>query len=225
VISRYDFDTLQVKGGRNANTTLYFCNQTKLENSGNGLNSSDRQDLMGAVQEASTKLKRLSESALSADRETSDLLRQPTNEELQHLLHTEEIMLSNLKEEVNNAQHYARNKAHVKRIKQSSARLVSEWRTRKRKCVDFLDMMEDATEGTVKKKKCLAGTGQIELESDETPLKEARAAHKYFKQRNTKQIEHEKCRKESSSFIGVILGANLSSGVIRVPFDNEIETK
>ena len=225
VISRFDVDTLQVKVGRNVNTTLYFCNQTKLENNGNGLNSSDHQALLGAVQEASAKLRRLSESALSADRETSDLLHQPTNDKLQRLLHDEEIMLSNLKEEVSNAQSYARNKAAVKRIKQRSARMVSEWRARKRKCVDFLDMMEDATEGTVNKKKCLAGTGQIELESDETCLKEARAAHKYFKQRNMKQTEHEKYMKESSSFIGVILGANTSSVVIRVPFDNEIETQ
>jgi len=31
--------------------------------------------------------------------------------------------------------------------------------------------MEDYTEGTIPKKKCLAGNGQIEVESDETAIK------------------------------------------------------
>lgn len=49
--------------------------------------------------------------------------------------------------------------------------MATQWRKRKRICMDFLIMMEESTEGTVSAKKCLAGDGQIDLESDETAIK------------------------------------------------------
>ena len=49
--------------------------------------------------------------------------------------------------------------------------MATQWRKRKRICMDFLIMMEESTEGTISAKKCLAGDGQIDVESDETAIK------------------------------------------------------
>ena len=53
-------------------------------------------------------------------------------------------------------------------------------------CNDFLQGMEDATEGTISVKKCLSGDGQIDIDSDEAIIAAEREMYEYKKAKKAK---------------------------------------
>lgn len=65
------------------------------------------------------------------------------------------------------------NEKHKKRTKNRIDSMVAQWRQRKRLAMNFLLQMEESTEGSISAKKCLSGDGQIDVESDETVIKNA----------------------------------------------------
>ena len=54
--------------------------------------------------------------------------------------------------------------------------MVGEWKKRKSKCLLVLEQLDENSDGTISKVKCLKGDGQIAIESDEGFCKEKVAA-------------------------------------------------
>ena len=206
--------TVRVKLGRNGNTTLYYLNQSKLENEGDGLDAGERHKLVAAEQHASEALKNLFNECKSMQQETTKLLSESKNEELDTLLREKEDELNCVKGDLTNAQGFKENASRRKNLKRRVDKMASQWFQRKRKCLDFLDMMEENTEGIVSKKKCLSGKGQIEVESDEACVKQAKEF--FARKRGLSGLTGEK-DKASSFFIGVLSGPRAT--VIRVNAD------
>jgi hypothetical protein len=107
----------------------------------------------------------------SVDKETSQLLSGPTNEDVVLTLAKEEATMERLDTELERARGLVVREAVVNKVRKKLEVMVKHWRKRRRLCHDFLIMMEDSTEGSISMKKCLKGDGPIKLDSDETVLK------------------------------------------------------
>ena len=153
--------SLSIKTGRNSNTTLYYCDYSKLSNNGNGLLPDDKNNLLSDHEVAKAEMQANTHLIQSMSSETVKLSSEPTNEEATASLEEAENCVANLRGEVESAQElkcYEKTRIKVKkRIDVMSA----QWRKRRRLCMDFLMAMEDNTEGTISVKKCLSGDGQI----------------------------------------------------------------
>mmetsp|Transcript_12862 Transcript_12862/g.19525 ORF Transcript_12862/g.19525 Transcript_12862/m.19525 type:complete len:634 (+) Transcript_12862:355-2256(+) len=165
--------SLSVKAGRNANTTLYYLDHTKLENGGNGLSFDVKDKLIQDTQNATSALVSLQSTIDVCNKEADALLREPTNEEADILLQHEVVAVERLKEEVESSQKLTVDVKVRKRAEKRLEAMALYWRKRKRVCIDFLRLMDESTEGTVSYKKCVAGDGQIDIESDEMIIKGA----------------------------------------------------
>ena len=167
-----DYDgLLSMKAGRNPNTTLYYIDQNKLENCGNGLTADVKnkliQDHQSAKQEEISLQSTLKEKITDSD----NLLNQPTNQEADTALIEEEDALKKLREEVEGMRKIKVDaKARIS-VEKGIHSLLLVWRKRKRICYDFLRLMDESTEGTVSYEKCVKGDGQIDIESDESAIK------------------------------------------------------
>jgi len=89
--------------------------------------------------------------------------------------------------------------------------MAQQWRKRKRLCMEFLITMEESTEGTISAKKCLAGDGQIDIESDESAIKNAIAYGK--KKRTMASRPPTKKMKVSKSLGGKTTGLSSSQSL------------
>jgi hypothetical protein len=205
------------KVGRNANTTLYYINPSQLPNEGNGMTPDDRNELTASLQKCQEDLKVNAQSIQTINANSTQLQSEPLNEEIQKLLPTEESSVQDLSNQVTEANKLKVNASRRKVVDKKIEKMATFWRKRKRSCVDFLSMMEDCTEGTVSAKKCLAGSGQIELESDEAIVKQAKEM--YANRKNNKRHKMRPVGKASKtnggsdvqpseSFIAVTLGPN-----------------
>jgi hypothetical protein len=72
------------------------------------------------------------------------------------------------------------NENDKQKMKRNIENMAAQWRKRRRICMDFLIAMEENTDGAIRAKACLAGDGQIEIDSDEQV---AKAAVEYAKQK------------------------------------------
>lgn len=205
-------ETLLQKVGRNANTTLYYTNQSKLPNGGNGIIPEERNELVSAVQKSHEEIKENSKLIQLIHEKISLLTSEPLNEEIRQLLPLEESNVQKLYTEVNAARKLKVNESHLKLTKQKIENMSKNWRKRKRLCVDFLNMMDECTEGVVTAKKCLSGNGQIELESDEVVIKQAKQMFHNRKKTNNRQIirggNNNNEQLAHQSFVAVMLGSN-----------------
>ena len=176
-------DSLLLKVGRNANNSLFYVNQEKLAHDGNGLPPDERNELIGREQRSAQE--KDSDAARLRDMmaQTSQLLSEPTNEDATAALAEGEKAVADLKERVEDSRKHAGNEKKSAATKKRILTLADYWWKRRRLCKEFLDSMEDVTEGSISAKKCLAGDGQIELESDETVIKDALAAYESRKAR------------------------------------------
>ena len=153
--------SLSIKGGRNTNTTLYYCDYSKLSNNGNGLLPDDRNTLLSDHEVAKAELTAKEDSISSMTKESQKLLSEPTNEEAAGSLEVKENYVQELRDQVESAQELKDfEKVRVKMMKKVDV-MAAQWRKRKRLCMDFLLAMEDNTDGTISVKKCLSGDGQI----------------------------------------------------------------
>jgi len=167
--------TICVKEGRNASATLYYVDQNKLFNNGDGMMPDSRNTLIAKHESAKIELEILNQQLRHTIAQTSVLLAQPTNAEIAAKLEEDEAMNQRLHDELNISQAYKGNDKHRKQIMKSIETMTAIWRNRKRLTIDFLTMMEDITEGSVSVKKSLSGDGPIELDSDEAVIKAARS--------------------------------------------------
>lgn len=165
--------SLSVKTGRNTNTTLYFLDHTKLENGGNGLSYDVKDKLVQDIQNATSTLVSLQSTVDSCNKEADALLREPTNEEADILLQQVDVAVERLKDEVELSCKLTVDEKVRKRTEKGLEAMTLHWRKRKRTCVDFLRLMDESTEGAISFKKCVAGDGQIDIESDEMIINDA----------------------------------------------------
>jgi len=166
--------TLSIKPGRNTNTTLYYVDYTKLFNNGNGLLPDDRNTLLSAHEIAKAEKEGLSASLNSISSETIQLLSEPTNAEGSVLLEAAEETAGSLLEQLESAREFESYEKHRTKVKKRVDTMTTQWRKRRRLCMDFLINMEENTDGTISVKKCLSGDGQIYIESDDVAIKGAK---------------------------------------------------
>ena len=153
--------SLSIKAGRNANTTLYYCDYSSLTNNGNGLLPDDRNTLLSDHEIAKAEMQSQDNCIKSMTAEASKLLSEPTNEELTALFEEMEENVTSLREEVESAQELKGFEKHKVKVNKRVDTMAAQWRKRKRVCMDFLVAMEENTEGSISTKKCLSGDGQI----------------------------------------------------------------
>ena len=174
-------DSLRIKSGRNANNVLYFTNHDKSVNGGNGLPPDERNELIGAEQKSAQDLQLSRDNLKAVQNLTTKLLSEPTNQEANDRIAKEEKVLADLKANVEESRQYAGNEKKREQTKKRIRDLADVWWKRRRMCNDFLQGMEDATEGTISVKKCLAGDGQIDIDSDEAIIAAEREMYEYKK--------------------------------------------
>ena len=167
--------SLVFKAGRNVSSSLYYTKHSVLQNGGNGLEPDQRNELSANLAKAEEEQTQLQEVVRDTEKETAKLLSEPTNEALNHLLTETERSVADMRNEVNEKRKLKVNEQHKKRVKRRIDGMTSQWRKRKRLCMDFLIAMEENTEGTITVKKCLTGDGQIDIDSDEKAIKDAAA--------------------------------------------------
>ena len=155
--------SLCFKAGRNQASNLYYVDHTKIK----GMDRDQREAL------ATESFATLAEEAALKDtlKQTLDratqLLSEPTNEKVVVLLETEEKDVTELELNVEEARKLKVNEKHKQKTKKRIQTMSANWRKRKRMCMEFLIGLEENTDGSVSAKKCLAGDGQIALDSDE----------------------------------------------------------
>jgi len=208
-------DSVRVKMGRNANSNLYYLDQSKLENEGNGLLPEEQQNLVASQHQGSEELRRKLDECKTMDRQTVQYLSEPKNDEMNALLRDGEEEMDSVHQALEEAKQYSGNASRRKKSEKQVDSMCIQWRQRKRKCIDFLDTMEDYTEGTISKKKCLAGNGQIEVESDETAIKLAKTFHERMKARK-RGGKGSGEGDDSRCLVGIVLGSNKTNGIERV---------
>ena len=182
--------SLMLKSGRNANTSLYFVDYSKLSNNGDGLLPREKNDLVCAQQKAQNELDYLQENEKNMNDEASTLLSQPINTDAVNLLEKAEAEISKLREEADACAEFKDNAKHCKLLKRKVEVMASQWRKRKRLCLEFLNFMEDATDGTVSTKKCMSGDGQMDIDSDEAVI---RGQIAFVKQKRSRGTLMNKC--------------------------------
>ena len=146
-------DSLRVKSGRNANNVLYFTNQDKSVNGGNGLPPDERNELIGAEQKSAQDLQSSRDNLKAIQNLTTKLLSEPTNQEANDRIAKKEKVLADLKASVEESRQYAGNEKKREQTKKRIRDLADVWWKRRRMCNEFLQGMEDATEGTISVKK------------------------------------------------------------------------
>jgi hypothetical protein len=206
--------SIKVKHGRNVNSTLYYANQERLDNDGNGFPPQERLLICNQMEEANSQKKMLLDNLRNTERATSVLRSEPTNEEAVSILVTEEAVLTSLMAETSTARQFTENKARRIALQKSIDTMAKYWRKRRQLCLDFLEMMDNCTEGIISIKKCIKGEGQIPIESDEMVINAAIESIKAQYSRKHLMVRAKGVHLDSvqkgiginSSFIGIKLG-------------------
>ena len=181
-----EFDgALGIKGGRNANTTLYFIDHTKQKNNGNGLDFDSRQKLLSEKSRAEEECSQLRNELRRIESDTQRLHSEPTNEEAMSKVEVIETALKDLLQQVEEARKLKIDEKVKKKTQLLIESMTAQWRKRRRICMDFLMSMEENSEGTISTKKCLAGDGLIDIESDEKAVKDSATFVKNKRTRTT----------------------------------------
>jgi hypothetical protein len=205
---------LAFKAGRNANTSLYYVDHTKQKNSGNGLEYDSRDQLYTEKGQAEAEQARLKSDLNQMEVDTKRLNSEPTNEEATSKLETDEAAMIDLCEKLEDARKLKCNEMHKKQTKRRIEGTTTQWRKRRRICMDFLISMEENTDGSISMKKCLSGDGQIDIESDEKVIKDTKTfaenkrGRKKFKSVGKKSLKTQESSSQiaaDENFIGVLL--------------------
>jgi len=206
--------TVLLKEGRNASSNLYFIDQSKLENNGNGLLAEDRDKLLISMHQAS-------EEELDLQNKVNELLSkaialeiEPTNEDADQLLQLQMDRHDELDSDLAKCRLYPTSSKLRKEVNKKIEILATHWRQRKRMCIDFLRQMEECTDGAVSVKQCLTGDGAIELDSDEIIVK---SAVEYAEKKKKQKTLHSNSKESSTplpdkKFVAVLLEP---SGAVR----------
>lgn len=167
--------SLSFKSGRNVNTSLYYVSHGKLENNGNGLNPHIRNELFSEKVKSEVDESNLKHKLAILETHTKQLVSEPTNEEASGTLEVEESAMKILRESLVIARALKVNEKHKKDLKRRIEVMTMQWRKRRRICLDFLISMEESSDGIISANKCLSGDGQIDIDSDKTAIRDAKA--------------------------------------------------
>lgn len=167
--------SLSFKVGRNTNTSLYYVSHSKLKNNGNGLDPHARNDLFSDKIKTDKDESDLKHTLAEMEAHTKQLLSEPTNEKASVTHEIQEKIMDVLRENLEAARALKVNEKTKKQIKRRIEGMTAQWRKRRRICMDFLISMEESTDGTVSAKKCLSGDGQIDIDSDQIAIRDAKA--------------------------------------------------
>jgi len=200
-------DAVCVKLGRSVGGSLYYANQEKMDNKGNGLLPDERNELVSDSQKASQEKMSISANLDSMNSEIKGLLCEPTNNEADVKISSEEQLVANLQEKLQESRRFLANEKKCKNTRKRVQHLADHWWKRRRLCMDFLLMIEECTEGAVSVKKCLAGNGQIEIESDEAVIRESVEAFKSRSSRTALRKKNEPSSRDAveptANFVGM----------------------
>ena len=142
---------------------------------------------------------------------------QPKNTALDTNLATLSESVSNLTSSRDEAAKHTVDEKALKKMHSAHAFYVDQWKKRKAKCVTGLNNLEHATDGVIITKKCLSGTGQIEIESDERIAKEAVSTFKFKgKSMSSKKRKLNPSAGGDQSFVAIELDKESPRGVKRV---------
>ena len=222
VLSSYDDleGSLSLKPGRNANTSLYYVDYSKFPNDGNGLFPDDRNALLGEHEKVKADMDVYVSTLKDYTTKTEKLLSEPTNASADESVQMLGKEVDHLMEDVESAKEFQVNESHRKEVHKGIELMTSQWRKRKRLCMDFLITMEECTEGSISVAKCLKGDGPIELDSDETIIKGATSFSKQGRNRKRSHIGNKNSGvRPNPAFIGVLL--NRQGKAERVYLDEE----
>lgn len=202
--------SLFFKAGRSAATSLYYVDHNKIKE----INSEERRELSEKVANTSAENEQLTLVLKQLDTKTTQLLIEPMNDALVERLSELENDVATLTKEVSDARVLTVNESHKKKLKRRIQSMSGHYRKRKQLCCSFLSSIEDASDGTISKNKCLKGDGQITLDSDETINKAAVAYAKSKKSSKAKKVSL-----ADENFVGVALDSQRM--VKRVYVDEE----
>lgn len=138
----YYTGSITCKAGRNTNTTLYYVDYSKTSNDGNGLLPDAKNDLLCGSQKAKADLVAIDLDLKTMGAETAKLLSEPTNEDTAMSLEMNGNEVTALREEVESCSGLKGNEKLTKKLKKRIEFMSTHWRSRKKKCKDFLIMME-----------------------------------------------------------------------------------
>jgi hypothetical protein len=162
--------SLIFKMGKNAGSSLYYVDYTKIR----PMSDDERQKLAQDIASGNAELSGLQQDLASNQILTTKLLAEPTNEELVSRLDQEEKDVAGLIEQVQEAKQLMVNAEIRRKLQKKIMSMCGHWRKRKRMTMDFLIGMEEMTDGAIIAKKCLAGLDPLSLESDEEIIKQAK---------------------------------------------------
>lgn len=174
--------SLLLKLGKNQGTSLYYVAHNKLT----GLDQDQRNTLLQNIAMTTAEEESLKDTLKSILDHATKLLSEPTNEYMAEQLVSQEATVDDLRNQLDEAQKLKVNEKHKQKTKRKIQNMAAQWRKRKRLCMDFLIAMEENTDGTVRAKKCLAGDGQIALDSDENV---AQAAVEFAKKKLSRKFK------------------------------------
>lgn len=204
--------SLSFKGGRNPNSSLYYVDHSKQKNNGNGLEPHVRNELasdLAKVQEENSMLKSQHQNMT---KDTEKLLSEPTNEEATATLEREEAEWTEIQSKLEELRAMKCNENVKKQLKKRIENMTQQWRKRKGICMNFLLEMESASEGTISAKKCCTGDGQIDIESDESVVKNAIAYGKKKRSMASQPSASRKKMKVSKGLPGKTTGLASEAG-------------
>ena len=201
--------SLVFKAGKSVASNLYYVDYTKIKE----MDSEARQELAGKAAIGKGEREHLTFALKQAGLKTKQLLSEPTNDELMGLLSESEKNVSSLIENVNDAKALMVNESHKNKFKRRIQSMAGHYRKRKQLCCSFLSTLEEVSDGTISRNKCLKGDGQIALDSDEIVNKGAIAYAK-----SKKRSKANKASLGDKDFVGVVLD---TQGMVKRVYVNE----
>ncbi len=184
------------KAGRSAASSVYYVVYNKMPE----LNSKKKRKLYEKVSNSKAECEQLTLILKQLGAKTTQLLTEPTNDELIGRLNDLENDVATLEKKVNDARALTVNESHKNKLKRRIQSMTGHYRKRKQLCCSFLCSLEEISDGTISKKKCLKGDGQIALDSDESANN---AAIAYAKSKKFSKAK--KAVLADENFVGVAL--------------------
>ena len=188
--------SLVFKAGKASTSSLYYIDHTKIK----GLSSKEKRKYDEIVASTKKEHNYLIYRLNQIRAKISQLAVEPMNDKLEKRLNELENTVVVLTKKIGHAKLLTVNESQKNRLKRQIQSMAGHYRKRKQLCCSFLSTLEEISDGSVSKKKCLLGEGQIALDSDESA---SRAAIAYSKSK--KRLKPNKVSLADNNFVGVIL--------------------
>ena len=177
---------LRTRQGKNSTSTLYFAFEeeprnfqaqsdtvaeievTKYELKQVSTDEEDGESTMGATpctsQLNNSFCSQMEDEIQRTQNEAKSIQTQPKNTALDSTITTLSDAVSELTSSRDEAAKHTVDKKALKKMNSAHSFFVLEWKKRKAKCITGLNNLESATDGVIVTKKCMAGSGQIDVE-------------------------------------------------------------